>query len=113
MVPRLTPSALREFWDSLPEDARPLHLWGEEITTPEDLIALHAGDPRKVERGIAAMDRAARAGLKRRAKEIETEMKAKERKADELDHAHAFVERLQGVGVGDLDEETFEALKDL
>jgi hypothetical protein len=59
------------------------------------------------------MDRAARAGLKRQAKEIEAEMKAKERKADELDHAHAFVERLQGVGVGDLDEETVETLKDL
>ncbi|MBS1885634.1 MAG: hypothetical protein JSU06_00430 [Actinobacteria bacterium] len=112
-MPRLTPSALREFWESLPEEAKPLHLWGEEMDTPEALIAVHAREPRKVERGVAAMNRAALADLRRRGKEIDAELEVKEREARETHAARAFMERLDGLGVRELDEEAVEALAGL
>lgn len=113
MVPRLTPVALRQFWDSLPEEAVPLHLWGEEIGTPEELIVVHSREPRKVERGVAAMNRAAVTDLKKRGRDIDAELKVKEREAREMHAARAFMERLEGLGVRDLDENAVEALRDL
>jgi hypothetical protein len=113
MVRRLTPPALREFWGELPEEDRPLRLRGEEVGTAEELLALHAREPRQVDRELAALNRAALRRLKSRGKEIDAELKVKEREARETHAARAFMERLHGLGVRELDEEAVEALKGL
>ncbi|MFT3863986.1 MAG: hypothetical protein QM729_06915 [Solirubrobacterales bacterium] len=113
MVRRLTPQALREFWEALPEQEKPLTLRGEEIGTLEALLAIHAREPRKVDNELTAMSRAGRRRHERRLKEIDAEAEAKEREAREMHAARAFMERLEGLGVRELDEEAVEALKGL
>jgi DNA-binding MarR family transcriptional regulator len=113
MVRRLTPRALREFWEGLPEEEKPLTLRGEEIGTAGDLLAVHAREPRKVDNELAALSRAARRRHEKRAKEIDAEAEVKEREAREAQAARAFMERLQGLGVRELDDEAIEALKGL
>jgi hypothetical protein len=113
MARRLTPATLREFWERLPEEERPITLRGQEIATLDELLALHARDPRPFERELAAIARDARRRDERRAKEIDAELEVKERESRELKAARRFAERLQGLGVSELNDETVEALKDL
>lgn len=113
MVRRLTPPALREFWEELTEEEKPLRLGGVEIGTAEELLAAHARVPRQVDRELAALNRAALRGLKKRGKEVDAELKVKEREGREMHAARAFMERLEGLGVRDLDEEAVEALRGL
>lgn len=113
MVPHLTPEALRKFWQALPEQYKPLKLRGEEIGTLEELLAIHAREPRQVDRELAAQNRAALRRHDKHGKEIDAELKASERELREAQAAREFMERLQGLGVGELDEEAIEALKGL
>jgi hypothetical protein len=113
MVPRLTPTVLREFWDDIPKDARPLHLWGEEIGSADELLAIHDREPRKVERGVSALNLAAHRRQAERAKQIDAATAVREREAREAREGRAFMERLQGLGVRELDDEAVRALKDL
>jgi DNA-binding MarR family transcriptional regulator len=113
MVRHLTPAALREFWEALSEEDKPLKLRGEEINTLEELLAIHAREPREVDRELAAQNRAALREHDKRGKEINAEAKAKERELREAQAGRAFMERLQGLGVRELDDETVEALKGL
>lgn len=113
MVPHLTPAALREFWDGLPEELRPLRVRGQEISTVEELLEIHVREPRQVDRELAARARAARSRNGKRAKEIDAAAEIKEREAREARAARAFAERLEGLGVRELDEGAVEALKGL
>jgi hypothetical protein len=113
MVRHLTPAALREFWEALSEEDKPLKLRGEEINTLEELLAMHAREPREVDRELAAQNRAALREHDKRGKEIHAEAKAKERELREAQAGRAFIERLQGLGVRELDDEAVEALKGL
>lgn len=113
MVPHLTPAALREFWEGLPDQYKPLTLRGQEISTLEELLAIHAREPRQVDRELAAQNRAALRRHDKRGKEIDAELKAKARELRETQAARAFAERLQGLGVRELDEKAVEALRGL
>lgn len=113
MVRHLTPSALREFWEALPEEEKPLRLRGEEIGALEELLAIHTREPRQVDRELAAQNRAALRRHNERAKEIDAEAEVKEREAREMRAGAAFLERLHGLGVRELDDEAVEALKGL
>ena len=42
MARRLTPATLREFWERLPEEERPITLRGQEVATLDELLALRA-----------------------------------------------------------------------
>jgi len=110
MVRHLTPAALREFWEALPEEERPLRLRGEEIDTLEELLAIHAREPREVDREMAAQNRAALRQHDKRGKEIDAEMRVKEREAREAQAGRTFMERLQGLGVRELDDDLAEDL---
>ena len=113
MVRHLTPAALREFWELLPEQKKPLKLRGEEIGTLDELLAIHAREPRQVDRELIAQNEAARREHSKRAKEIDADAEVKEREAREAQASRAFIERLQGLGVKELDDEAVEALKSL
>jgi len=113
MVRHLTPAALREFWEALPEEERPLRLRGEEIDTLEELLTIHAREPRAVDRELAAQNRAALRRHEKRGKEINAEVKVEEREAREARAGRAFIERLQGLGIRELDDEAVEALRGL
>jgi hypothetical protein len=113
MVRHLTPAALREFWEELSEEEKPLKLRGEEIGTMEELLAIHAREPREVDRELAAQNRAALREHNKRGKEIDAEVKTKGRELREAQAGRAFMERLQGLGVRELDDEAVEALKGL
>lgn len=113
MGPHLTPAALREFWEGLPDQHKPLTLRGEEIGTLEALLAIHAREPRQVDRELTAQNRAVLRRHKKRGKEVDAAVEAKERELRETQAARAFRERLEGLGVRDLDEEAVEALKGL
>jgi hypothetical protein len=113
MVRHLTPMALREFWEALPEEEKPLVLRGEEISRLDELLALHAREPRQVDRELVAQNQAALRRHHKRATEIDAEVELKEREAREARAARAFMERLQGLGVRELDDEAVEALKGL
>ena len=97
----------------LPEEDKPLRLRGEEIDTLEELLAIHAHEPREVDREVAAQNRAALRQHDKRGKELDAEVRVKEREEREAQAGRAFMERLQGLGVRELDDEAVEALKGL
>ena len=113
MVRHLTPAALREFWELLPEQKKSLKIRGEEIGTLDELLAIHAREPRQVDRELVAQNEAARREHSKRAKEIDADAEVKECQAREAQASRAFIERLQGLGVKELDDEAVEALKGL
>lgn len=113
MARHLTPASLREFWELLPEEKKPLKLRGGEIGTLDELLAIHAREPRQVDRELIAFNEAAQRAQIKRAKEVDSEAEAKESDARDAQSSRAFMERLQGLGVKELDEEAVEALKGL
>ncbi len=114
MVPHIPPAALREFWMRLPDEKKPLKVRGEEIATLDELLAIHAREPRQVDREVVAYNEAARREhVERTRRQFEPESGVEKRKLRRSQESRAFMEKLEGLGVRELDDETIAALEGL
>ncbi|HEU5105192.1 MAG TPA: hypothetical protein VFU11_05080 [Solirubrobacterales bacterium] len=113
-VPHIPPAALRQFWMRLPEEKKPLIVRGQEIASLNDLLAIHRREPRQVDREVAAYNEAAyREHLERTRQVDDSESTADKGKLRRSPETRAFMEKLEGLGVKELDAEAIAALESL